>query len=122
MNHILWHVRKVDPNSVRLVDRTGAKTVATTDPVSHTVNIAKTLKGEFYNTVLIHELGHCALVSFHLLDYIHERVPREYWVDMEEFICNFLADYGFKIFKIAKSIYGDKALEMVPLELEKYIA
>lgn len=122
MNHILWHVKIVDPGSPELVDRTRRRTVATTDPISHTVNLAKTLKGEFYHTVLIHELGHCALVSFNLLDYIHQRVPREYWVDMEEFICNFLADYGMKIFQIGRKLYGDRAIEMIPTELEKYIA
>ena len=122
MNGIRWTVRNVNPSSYELVDRTGIRRVATTDPIHHIVNMAKTLEGEFYNTVLVHELGHCALVSFGLLDYIHERVPREYWVDVEEFICNFLADYGLKIFAIAKKLYGDKALEMVPIELEKYIA
>lgn len=104
------------------MDRTGTRTVATTDPASHTVNLAKTLEGEFYNTVLIHELGHCALISFHLLEYIHQRVPREYWVDIEEFMCNFIADYGLKIFQVARQIHGDKALEIIPMELEKYIA
>lgn len=104
------------------MDRTGTRTVATTDPVSHTVNLAKTLEGEFYNTVLIHELGHCALVSFHLLEYIHQRVPKQYWVDIEEFMCNFIADYGLKIFQVARQIHGDKALEIIPMELEKYIA
>lgn len=122
MNHVLWRVRKVDPRSPKLVDRTGTKTVATTDPIHHIVNIADTLEGEFFSTVLIHELGHCALVSFGLLDYIHERVPRECWVDIEEFMCNFIADYGLKIFQVAKQLHGDKALDIIPIEIEKYIA
>lgn len=121
MNNILWHVKEVDPNSPKLIDRTGTRTVATTDPINHIVNIAKTLKGDFYNTVLIHELGHCTLVSFDLLNYIHERVPKEYWVDIEELICNIIADYGLKIFSIAKKINEDKALETVPIEIGKYV-
>lgn len=122
MNGILWRVRKVDPLSPKLVDRTGTRTVATTDPIWHFVNVSNVLNGDMFSTVVIHELGHCALVSYNLLDYIHERVPKEYWVDMEEFICNFIADYGLKIFGTMKELYGDKALEFIPASIEKYIA
>lgn len=122
MNNVLWRINKVDPYSKKLVDRTGTLTVATTDPITHTVNIAKTLKGNFYNTVLIHEFAHCAMISYNMLEYIHDRVPREYWVDIEEFICNFLADYGLKIFQIVRRVQGDNAIKIIPMELEKYIA
>ena len=122
MNGLLWNVRKIDPHNPKLVDRTGILTVAVTDPLSRTVYLSKSLRGEFLNTVFIHELGHCALVSFGLLEYIHERVDPRYWVDVEEFMCNFIADYGLKIFRTAYFILGDKALEIVPKEIEKYIA
>lgn len=69
--------------------------------------------------VILHELGHVAMVSFHMLDDIHRMVKREYWIDAEEYICNFLADYGFQIFKTAYSILGEDAWICVPKELEK---
>lgn len=122
MNGDLWHVKIVDPYSPKLVDRTGGLKVATTDPNLLCVHLSSALKGDFFNTVLIHELGHCAMVSFNLLDYIHEHVPPEYWIDMEEFICNFIADYGLKIFRTAYQLFGDDALRIVPQQIEKYIA
>lgn len=122
MNGDLWHVKIVRPDSPRLVDRTGKLTVATTDPVSMCVYLSNQLYGQFFNTVLVHELGHCAMISFNLIDYIHSHVPQEYWVDMEEFMCNFIADYGLKIFNTAYELFGDDAMRVVPVAIERYIA
>ena len=57
--------------------------------------------------VLLHELGHCAIYSFGLEEYIHEFVKREYWTYAEEWICNFVADYGRYIFESAYHVLGD---------------
>jgi len=122
MNGYLWKIRFVTANDPSLVDRTGQRTVATTDPVTLTVNLSNELGGDFLMTVFIHELGHCALVSFGFLKRIREWVRPEHWVDMEEFICNFLADYGLMIFKTAYKKMGDRAWEMIPKEFEKIIA
>lgn len=122
MNGDLWRVKIVDPYSPELVERTGKLTVATTDPVHYCVYLSSSLQEPFFTTVLIHELGHCTMISFDLIDYIHERVPPEYWVDMEEFMCNFIADYGMKIFQTAYDLFGDDALRIVVNEIEKYVA
>lgn len=122
MNGDLWHVKIVGPYSPKLVDRTGKLTVATTDPVTFCVYLSDRLSGDFFNTVLIHELGHCAMISFNLIDYIRFHVPQKYWIDMEEFMCNFIADYGLKIFRTAYSLFGNDALSIVPKEIERYIA
>lgn len=122
MNGYLWIIAVVSTNDQKLVDRTGKLTVATTDPKTHTVYLSEILYGDFLMTVFIHELGHCALWSFNLIPMIHRMVKREYWVDMEEFICNFLADYGLSIYQIAYKSLGYKAWQIIPTEFEKYIA
>lgn len=122
MNGYLWNVKIVSPYSPKLVDRTGKNKVATTDPNDLCVYLSDRLEGDFFNTVLIHELGHCAMISFDLINYIRSRVSPEYWIDMEEFMCNFIADYGLKIFQIAYELFGDDALKIVPIEIERYIA
>lgn len=122
MNGDLWHVKIVDPYDPKLVDRTGELRVATTDPNSLCVHLSRDLKGHFFTTVLIHELGHCAMISFDLIEYIHQNVEPEHWIDVEEFMCNFIADYGLKIFQTAYDLFGDDALRIVPREIEKYIA
>lgn len=114
-----WTVIFVDPASPILVDRTGKLTVATTDPNTNTINISSNVTGYFLSKVLIHEIGHCALVSFNLLDDIHRMVIPEYWIEAEEWVCNFIADYGLFIFEAAYRILGEKAIYTVPLELER---
>lgn len=121
MNGYLWRVRFVDPNSPELVDRTGKLTVATTDPRNLCVFLSTELRGDYLMTVFLHELGHCAMVSFDLLDEIHRMTKPEYWIEMEEWICNFIADFGFRIFKSAYSVLGYEAWRSVPRELEKWL-
>lgn len=73
-------------------------------------------------TVFLHELGHCALYSFDLLDEIHRMTYPEYWIDMEEFICNIIADYGRKIFEVAYPSYGYHAWKLIPKALERHFS
>lgn len=122
MNGDLWRVKSVDPNDPELVDRTGKLCVATTNPETMCVYLSDSLKGTLFARVLIHELGHCTMVSFNLIDEIHRLVPPENWVEAEEFICNIIADYGLMIFDTAYQMFGDSALLYIPSMIEKFVA
>lgn len=122
MNGYLWRVYFVDPDSDLLVDRTGLHTLATTDPVTYCIYLSNQLDGALLRTVLIHELGHCTMVSFHLLDDIHRMVKPEYWLEAEELICNIIANYGWRIFQTAYDILGESAWYYVTKELERFVA
>ncbi len=122
MNGFYWRVKHVPPYSSALIDRTGTLTVATTDPKTGYVYLSEDLTGSFKIRVLIHELGHCALLSYGLLDDIHSSVPPELWIDAEEWVCNFIADYGMYIFMSAYSVLGNDAIRSVPYELDRLIA
>lgn len=104
MNGYLWHVLYVRPNDPALVDRTGRLTLGTTDPLSKTVYLSGILRGRRLEQVLLHELGHCALISYDLLDDIHAIVKRDYWVYAEEWVCNALANYFPIIFETARKL------------------
>lgn len=104
MNGYFWHVWAVDPRSDLLVDRTGSRRVATTDINTLCIYLSSELKAGFLRTVLIHELGHAAMVSYGLLEAIHDFVHPDKWIEAEEWVCNFVADYGDDIFDIANSI------------------
>lgn len=119
MNGLKWSVRFTSPNNPVLVDRTNVLTVAVTDPATMTVYIADNLREEFLNRVLIHELGHCAMVSFNLLADLHRMVKKRYWIEAEEWCCNLLADYGSLIYGIAYSVLGDEAIHIVPYYMEE---
>lgn len=75
----------------------------------------RALHGEFQERVLIHELGHCAIFSFNLQYDIHKGVKEEYWLEAEEWLCNFIAEYGQQIFETASS------LEVVPQKVEEIV-
>lgn len=122
MNGYSWRVRFVNRDDPMLVDRTGQLTVGTTDPSTLRVYISRDLGGSMLTRVLIHELGHCAIFSFGLLDDIHRMVHPRYWVEAEEWVCNFIADYGMKIFSVAYDILGDRAIDVVPYEVERLVA
>ena len=104
MNGIHWKILTVDQSSPILIDRTGNVTLACTDPVTKRVFLSNTIPKELYLKVLLHELGHCAMVSYNLIDDIHRMVKPRYWIEAEEFICNFIADYGLKIFTTAENV------------------
>ena len=122
MNGDIWHIQFVDPASPKLVDRTRTYRLATTDGDSGYIYLSNTLSGDMLNRVLIHELGHCAMFSFGLLDDIHRMVHPKHWIEMEEWVCNFIADYGYLIFSIAYTVLGDDAWIYIPAELERFIA
>lgn len=122
MNGDLWRVKFVHPYSPKLVDRTQNYRVATTDPSTRCIYLSKDLNGDFLNRVLIHELGHATMVSYDLLQIIHQMVYPEYWMEMEEWICNFIADYGLQIFRHVYEILGERAWVYVPQELERLVA
>lgn len=122
MNGFSWTVETVYPFHQMLVDRTNNLTVGTTDPKNGKVYLSNRLNGNFKIRVLIHELGHCALFSYGLLDEIHRMVYPEHWIDVEEWVCNFVADYGFKIFSIGYRILGEEAIWLLPKEFDKKYA
>lgn len=121
MNDYLWKVITVPANSRCLLSRTGP-TVGTTDPNTLCVYISEELTGEFKKHVIAHEMGHAACFSFHLIPQIRDCCYPDRQIQMEEFICNFVADYGEMIFSITYKILGDSALAQVPYYLERMMA
>lgn len=121
MNGYLWHVKFVPHNSPELIDRMGEHRVATTDPNTLCIYLSNTLTGDFLNRVLIHELGHCAIFSYDLLDDVHRMVKKQYWIEAEEWMCNFIADYGLKIFSSAYQILGNDAWILLPKKMTQLI-
>lgn len=121
MNGDRWTIIFVDPTNEMLVDRTKNLTVATTDPSTRTVYVSNELSGPFLTRVIVHELGHCAMISYGLLDDVHRVVKRRYWVQAEEWVCNFLMDYGLMIFSIASEIIGVDVVTFVSKLMNRII-
>lgn len=97
INGDVWRPQVVDPGDPRLRDRTGSARIATTDPSTRRVYLSRDLRGPFLDRVLLHEAAHCAMISYGLLEGLHRIVPECAWVDVEEWACNFLANYGGEV-------------------------
>lgn len=109
LNGYLWRVVTVDADDPVLVDRTHTQRVATTDPNALCIYLSDELGGDFLHTVLVHELAHCVMFSYNMLRTIHRMVEPRYWYEAEEWICNFIANYGLGIFDIARYILDEDA-------------
>lgn len=122
LNGRFWRVVMVDGGSDALIDRTGSSCLATTDPSAMTVYIDRSLSGDMLSRVLIHEMCHCLMVSYGLIDELHSMVKRSYWVRAEEWVCNLFADYASLVLMKASKVIGDRAIAIVPYALESMVA
>lgn len=104
VNGRAWNVIFVDANDSVLVDRTGEIRVATTDPVTSCVYLSNRLSGEFLRHVLMHELGHVFMISYGMLNQLHSMTIPRYWIDVEEWICNLIADNATDILSIGNDL------------------
>lgn len=92
-----WTVRIVPPSSPFLIDRTNHRTVATTDARTHRINVSSALTEPLLTRVLIHESCHAAMESFGIAKAIRAVVPSNGVVEVEEAVCNLIADHGLSI-------------------------
>lgn len=122
MNGILWRVCYVSPDSLYLIDRTNTPRVATTDPHTFSIYLSNDLFGDFLRTVLVHELGHCTMMSYGLLPAIHSFVSPDQWIEAEEWVCNFIADYGRRIFEASYHILGEDSWIFIPHYFDRLAA
>ena len=122
MNGLRWRVRFTYPTDRVLVDRTGTLTIGVTDSATMTIYLSNKLRGEFLTRVVLHELSHAMMYSYHYLDEIHRYCKKRYWVDMEELIANLIANQAKEIFQRAYDIVGDDAIRFVPYMLEQFAA
>ena len=122
MNGDLWRVRFVSPSDDILIDRTGERTLAVSDYSTRIISIANNLYGELLNRVFIHELGHCVMFSYGLLPELHRMVKKQFWVETEEWVCNFIADYSCFVIGIARDVLGNQFTYVAPVRAERMVA
>lgn len=121
LNGRLWRVIFVEQGSHWLIDKTRQHRLGVTNPVSRTIYISDKIEGTVLSRVMLHELSHAVMVAYGLVDDIHGLVCPDKWVEAEEWICNFIANYATMIFNVAYDILGTDAWMAVPYELEKMI-
>ena len=101
LNQTLWKVYYISSSSAYLIDRTGKRKLATTDVKRKIIFIDCTLTGDTLFKVILHEISHAAIDSYGLLKDIYGAVNRSSWVNAEEWLCNYLYNYGLEIINSA---------------------
>lgn len=94
INDIIWEIKYVQPKSKCLMRSDGQYSLGVTDWNTKTVCINNRLTGDKLEHVVCHELCHCICFSYNIyLPYI-----------TEEWLCNFMADYGKELIYILDDI------------------
>ncbi len=106
VNGDIWRVIRVRPGDLRLVDRTGTRTVATADPVTKTIHVSTDLNPPELDVVMLHEVAHAVTMSHGLLRHIRSRIPEEYWVPVEEWAAQLVGEHGVEAVAAASSALG----------------
>lgn len=104
INGQCWRLKYVSSHDRHLIDRTGVPTLGTTDPRFHRLYLCKELDYYTRKRVLMHELSHCVMISYGLIEKLHVYVRPEYWFEAEEDLCNFIADYSEEIQHITSQL------------------
>lgn len=95
----------MDSNSHKTLKRSGKRKS----------NINKAIGRDYDIRVLIHEICHCVLYSYGLLYDIHKAVKKDYWILAEEWICNFLYDYGLEAQQVGIDMLDEKFANLISL-------
>lgn len=106
VNGELWRVVRVSPNDPSLIDRTGTRTIATTDPNSHVVSISASVVPPLLDKVLLHEVAHAVTISHGLLDVLRIAVPERFWVFVEEWAAQLIENHGIEAANLASLSLG----------------
>ena len=106
MNGDVWRVVEVEPGDAALVDRTGVARLATTDPATRTVSVAKGLEPPLLDSVMVHEAAHAAMASYGLLGALRSHLPRRLWVPTEEWAAQLVEGYGIEAAQAASQALG----------------
>ena len=96
----------MSPNDPSLIDRTGTRTVATTDPQTHVVSISTAVHPPFLDRVLLHEVAHAVTISHGLLDVLRIAVPERFWVFVEEWAVQLVENHGIEAAILASQSLG----------------
>lgn len=106
VNGRLWRVVRVPPDDPRLMDRTGVRRIATADPSTNTVCVSEEVSPPLLDRVMVHEVAHAVTMSYGLLDSLHDMVPPDRWVPVEEWAAELVEKYGMEAMALASESLG----------------
>lgn len=106
VNGELWGVARVPAGDPRLVDRTGTKRLATTDPSARTVYLLDTLEPPMLDRVLLHEIAHAVTVSWNTLPRLRSDVLNRDLTGVEEWAAQLVENHSIEALEAARTALG----------------
>lgn len=106
VNGRLWRVVSVHPDDPRLIDRTGVRRIATADPSTSTICVSEEIAPPLLDRVMVHEVAHAVTMSYGLLDSLHDIIPVDRWVQVEEWAVELVEKFGMEAVALASESLG----------------
>lgn len=106
VNGDIWRVVCVAAGDPRLIDRTGAERLATTDPSAMRVYIRSDLKPPLLDKVLLHEVAHAVTVSWGLLPRLRRDAARGDLTGVEEWAAQLVENHAIEAVDAARMALG----------------
>lgn len=106
VNGRLWRVVSSHPDDPRLIDRTGVRRIATADPSTSTIHVSDEVRPPLLDRVMVHEVAHAVTMSYGLLDSLHEIIPPDSRVAVEEWAVGLVEEFGMEALALASESLG----------------
>ena len=106
INGQVWRVVRVPAGDPRLIDRTGAEKLATTDPRDFAVYVNGKLVPPLLDKVMLHEVAHAITVSWELLPKLHHGALRGDLTGVEEWAAQLIENHSIEALQAAKTALG----------------
>lgn len=106
VNGELWTVEQISPADPLLIDRTGTRTIATTDPLTRSIRISSDVTPPLLDKVLLHEIAHAITVSHGLLAPLRNSIPDSMWIHVEEWSASLMERHAIEAAILASQALG----------------
>ena len=106
INGQVWRVVRVPAGDPRLIDRTGAEKLATTDPRDFAVYVNKRLVPPLLDKVMLHEVAHAVTVSWGLLPRLRSEAARGDSRGVEEWAAQLIENHAIEALEAARTAMG----------------
>ncbi len=106
INGDVWRVVRVPAGDPSLVDRTGGRRLATTDPRSKTISVSRDVQPPLLDKVMLHEVAHAVTLSWELLPRMRREVMRGDIIGVEEWAAQLVENHALEAVRAASEALG----------------
>lgn len=102
----VWRVVRVNPGDPFLIDRTGVRRIATTDPSSRTIRISSDVMPPLFDKVYLHEASHAMMEEVSVTDLLAQVTGYRQQVFIEELLAWFLESHAIEVIDAVSASLG----------------